>query len=60
MFLVTTSFFIYSASVYRQFKDMSVFLKELQDIVDKAKENNKENNNSVESFRRFSHFPMVN
>ena len=31
------------ASVYRKFKDMSVFLKELQDIVDKAKENNKEN-----------------
>ena len=25
------------ASVYRQFKDMSVFLKELQEIVDKAK-----------------------
>ncbi len=31
--------YIRFASVYRQFKDMSVFLKELQDIVDKAKEN---------------------
>ena len=30
--------YIRFASVYRQFKDMSVFLKELQDIVDKAKE----------------------
>lgn len=29
--------YIRFASVYRQFKDMSVFLKELQDIVDKAK-----------------------
>ncbi len=28
--------YIRFASVYRQFKDMSVFLKELQDIVDKA------------------------
>lgn len=36
--------YIRFASVYRQFKDMSVFLKELQDIVDKAKENNKDNN----------------
>lgn len=33
--------YIRFASVYRQFKDMSVFLKELQDIVDKAKEANK-------------------
>lgn len=32
--------YIRFASVYRQFKDMSVFLKELQDIVDKAKEVN--------------------
>lgn len=31
--------YIRFASVYRQFKDMSVFLKELQDIVDKAKTN---------------------
>jgi transcriptional repressor NrdR len=30
--------YIRFASVYRQFKDMSVFLKELQDIVEKAKE----------------------
>jgi transcriptional regulator NrdR family protein len=30
--------YIRFASVYRQFKDMSVFLKELQDIVDKAKD----------------------
>ncbi|OJG44989.1 transcriptional repressor NrdR [Enterococcus hermanniensis] len=29
--------YIRFASVYRQFKDMSVFLKELQEIVDKAK-----------------------
>lgn len=29
--------YIRFASVYRQFKDMSVFLKELQDIVEKAK-----------------------
>src|SRR5699024_5579937 len=29
--------YIRFASVYRQFKDMSVFLKELQDIVDKTK-----------------------
>jgi len=28
--------YIRFASVYRQFKDMSVFLKELQDLVDKA------------------------
>ena len=28
--------YIRFASVYRQFKDMSVFLKELQDIVAKA------------------------
>lgn len=32
--------YIRFASVYRQFKDMSVFLKELQDIVDKAKSTN--------------------
>ncbi|HIZ54190.1 transcriptional regulator NrdR [Enterococcus eurekensis] len=30
--------YIRFASVYRQFKDMSVFLKELQDIVEKPKE----------------------
>lgn len=30
--------YIRFASVYRQFKDMSVFLKELQDIVDKTKD----------------------
>ena len=30
--------YIRFSSVYRQFKDMSVFLKELQDIVEKAKE----------------------
>ncbi len=29
--------YIRFASVYRQFKDMSVFLKELQDIVEKRK-----------------------
>ena len=29
--------YIRFASVYRQFKDMSVFLKELQEIVEKAK-----------------------
>ncbi|MHC5230097.1 transcriptional regulator NrdR [Enterococcus sp. LJL99] len=34
--------YIRFASVYRQFKDMSVFLKELQDIVDKAKSTNTE------------------
>ncbi|KAF1298674.1 transcriptional regulator NrdR [Enterococcus sp. JM4C] len=33
--------YIRFASVYRQFKDMSVFLKELQDIVEKAKSENK-------------------
>ncbi len=32
--------YIRFASVYRQFKDMSVFLKELQDIVEKAKDKN--------------------
>ena len=32
--------YIRFASVYRQFKDMSVFLKELQEIVDKAKDSN--------------------
>ena len=32
--------YIRFASVYRQFKDMSVFLKELQDIVEKAKDRN--------------------
>lgn len=31
--------YIRFASVYRQFKDMSVFLQELQQIVDKAKDN---------------------
>lgn len=31
--------YIRFASVYRQFKDMSVFLKELQEIVEKAKKN---------------------
>ncbi|MGX7198991.1 transcriptional regulator NrdR [Enterococcus nangangensis] len=31
--------YIRFASVYRQFKDMSVFLKELQEIVQKAKKN---------------------
>ena len=31
--------YIRFASVYRQFKDMSVFLRELQEIVDKAKKN---------------------
>lgn len=35
--------YIRFASVYRQFKDMSVFLKELQEIVEKAKGTNKEN-----------------
>ena len=34
--------YIRFASVYRQFKDMSVFLKELQDIVEKAKSTNPE------------------
>lgn len=34
--------YIRFASVYRQFKDMSVFLKELQDIVAKAKSTNTE------------------
>lgn len=34
--------YIRFASVYRQFKDMSVFLKELQEIVEKAKTNDKE------------------
>lgn len=33
--------YIRFASVYRQFKDMSVFLKELQEIVDKAKNDKK-------------------
>ena len=32
--------YIRFASVYRQFKDMSVLLKELQDIVEKAKDKN--------------------
>ena len=32
--------YIRFASVYRQFKDMSGFLKELQDIVEKAKDKN--------------------
>ena len=32
--------YIRFASVYRQFKDMSVFLMELQDIVEKAKDKN--------------------
>ena len=32
--------YIRFASVYRQVKDMSVFLKELQDIVEKAKDKN--------------------
>ena len=34
--------YIRFASVYRQFKDMSVFLKELQEIVDKAKSTDEE------------------
>lgn len=34
--------YIRFASVYRQFKDMSVFLKELQEIMDKAKTNGDE------------------
>ncbi|MFV0558503.1 MAG: transcriptional regulator NrdR [Enterococcus sp.] len=38
--------YIRFASVYRQFKDMSVFLKELQDIVSKAKENEQESKRS--------------
>ncbi len=33
--------YIRFASVYRQFKDMSVFLQELQDIVNKAKDEKK-------------------
>jgi transcriptional regulator NrdR len=33
--------YIRFASVYRQFKDMSVFLKELQEIVDKANDSKK-------------------
>lgn len=36
--------YIRFASVYRQFKDMGVFLKELQDIVDKAKTSDPESN----------------
>lgn len=32
--------YIRFASVYRQFKDMSVFLKELEDIVGKANDSN--------------------
>ena len=34
--------YIRFASVYRQFKDMSVFLEELQQIVEKAKGNKEE------------------
>ncbi len=37
--------YIRFASVYRQFKDMSVFLKELQDIVDKAKSSSPDSEN---------------
>ncbi|MBO0424315.1 transcriptional regulator NrdR, partial [Enterococcus plantarum] len=37
--------YIRFASVYRQFKDMSVFLKELQGIVDKAKSSNPDTTN---------------
>ena len=37
--------YIRFASVYRQFKVMSVFLKELQDIVDKAKSSSPDSEN---------------
>lgn len=36
--------YIRFASVYRQFKDMSVFLKELQEIVDTTKNNGNQDN----------------